>query len=455
MVSCMATTEDSTIGRIFVEKLFGRYTYDINVPVGSNVVILHGENGSGKTTILDIVFHLLSPERHHGHRTAIGRIAFGRAEISLGSGLTVFAARKSPGYGSYRYGITRHDKTLHATQVAIDDDGDIISSSKFEKELDAILDILIGIVGTDIYYISDDRRIGNQRISRRPASDTWHLGETYFAPLKVGHEPSRRRTITSDPRNDDLDTALSRAKEWSSRRAFGAASQGTANTNTIYADVVKRIVAPPLSPEESTPSVVDLLERIEALEERNLEYEPYGLDAGFARRDLHLALAQASPDFQSVIVGILKPYLDSVEARLEAVASLQSKLSTFVSWMDKLLKDKTVTFEVPWGMKIFTDSGQELEYEVLSSGEKHLLMLLASTLYAQEESSLFIIDEPELSLNIRWQRCLLDALRDCAADGNMQFILATHSMELLTGHEENVVTLQDTVVPGDERLILR
>jgi energy-coupling factor transporter ATP-binding protein EcfA2 len=80
---------------------------------------------------------------------------------------------------------------------------------------------------------------------------------------------------------------------------------------------------------------------------------------------------------------------------------------------------------------------------MLSSGEKQLLLLLCDTIAAREQPSIFIIDEPEISLNVKWQRRLITLLQDCIKGSRVQFFLATHSLELLTGHKEFVVKLKD------------
>ena len=68
------------------------------------------------------------------------------------------------------------------------------------------------------------------------------------------------------------------------------------------------------------------------------------------------------------------------------------------------------------------------------------MLLCCNTLVARERSSLFLIDEPELSLNIKWQRKLVDSLLGLAVNRNIQFMLATHS-ELLAPHEQSVLEL--------------
>ena len=57
------------------------------------------------------------------------------------------------------------------------------------------------------------------------------------------------------------------------------------------------------------------------------------------------------------------------------------------------------------------------------------------------ENSIIIIDEPEISLNVKWQRSLVQTLLDCVEGRAVQFILATHSIELLTHHKDHVLQL--------------
>ena len=53
------------VRRIYVEKLFGQYTYDLKLDSAklthpTNLLILYGDNGSGKTTILKLILSLLT-----------------------------------------------------------------------------------------------------------------------------------------------------------------------------------------------------------------------------------------------------------------------------------------------------------------------------------------------------------------------------------------------------------
>jgi len=117
-------------------------------------------------------------------------------------------------------------------------------------------------------------------------------------------------------------------------------------------------------------------------------------------------------------------------------------LVTFTSAINSFLVDKQLRFSARRdGISIHASDDEPLEPSALSSGERQLLLLLCNTLVARENSRLFIIDEPEISLNVKWQRQLLDVLLDLTAGTNLQFLVATHSVEMVSGHRESLAKL--------------
>ena len=77
----------------------------------------------------------------------------------------------------------------------------------------------------------------------------------------------------------------------------------------------------------------------------------------------------------------------------------------------------------------------------LSSGEKHLLILLSVlTMCSLNSTSLLLIDEPEISLGIPWQRTLRKYMKRLVGEQGAQIVFATHSPVILDGYNrENIV----------------
>ena len=115
------------------------------------------------------------------------------------------------------------------------------------------------------------------------------------------------------------------------------------------------------------------------------------------------------------------------------------------------------------GRFIFSDiSSNHLTINQLSSGEKQLILLYLKILSVMERDALeniVLIDEPELSLHIGWQRDFVENLLELIVnqtrfgddlDGgfdNVKIIIATHSPSILTNHFDSSyeLWLQDGV----------
>jgi len=67
----------------------------------------------------------------------------------------------------------------------------------------------------------------------------------------------------------------------------------------------------------------------------------------------------------------------------------------------------------------------EVKWFNLSKGEKTLLCLLLAVFLNKDKNTLFLLDEPDLSLHIKWQKQLLKSLFSLAP--NSQFLVSTHS----------------------------
>lgn len=445
----MSTQSAGPVSRISVDKLFGRYTYICDAPLDSSLLILYGDNGSGKTTILRLLFHLLSAARNRAHRTWIGNVPFRRYRVDFCNGRAIEAERKAAGSGTYQYNIYDGSECINSTPIQLDADNDIADKAKTGADLEILLPLIDDCVQADIYIVGDERTIESDRIPKRKpdrgpfvwsssrALQTWSEGEIW-----AGQE--------NDKRSSDLYRAVGQAENWARSQAYGANTTGTASASSIYVDVIKQIASAPVNTDIAEEHSTDLLTKIAELEALEEEYQPFGLSSGFVGDELRYHLMRADDDAHGVISEILRPYLESIEARFGAVASLKSRMSTFVHWMDHLLKDKHVQFNLRSGIVVYTDDGDTLAPETLSSGEQHLLLLLSSVLYAQERQSIFVIDEPELSLNIKWQQQLLDILMNCTEGGSTQFVLATHSFEILSGHGACVVPLSNILATGIE-----
>jgi energy-coupling factor transporter ATP-binding protein EcfA2 len=78
-------------------------------------------------------------------------------------------------------------------------------------------------------------------------------------------------------------------------------------------------------------------------------------------------------------------------------------------------------------IQVLLNTGQALSIANLSSGEKHLIKILLEAMTAEENSVL--IDEPELSMHIDWQRIFIRTVQ--SLNHKCQLIFASHSPEIM------------------------
>lgn len=92
------------------------------------------------------------------------------------------------------------------------------------------------------------------------------------------------------------------------------------------------------------------------------------------------------------------------------------------------------------GLQISKD-GQPIPISQLSSGEKQLIILLTESLLQKNKQTIFIADEPELSLHIEWQRKVIPSIKEL--NPNAQVIIATHSPEIVGKWKSNAINMEN------------
>ena len=81
-----------------------------------------------------------------------------------------------------------------------------------------------------------------------------------------------------------------------------------------------------------------------------------------------------------------------------------------------------------------TDNEAEIPLEKLSSGEKETLVLFYQLIFEVSEDSILLIDEPEISLHIAWQRKFAEDIMAIIKGKKINVIIATHSVQIINGN---------------------
>lgn len=459
----MIHSNEQLISSIRVEKLFDLYTYRLPEKGNlTNAAILYGDNGVGKSTILRLAFHLLSSADNRNHRGSLYEASFKSLEVQLTSGVTLVAKRekKEDQKITLELAIIRENKTIvtwdwrpRSERGYETEDFIYLTSKNGQKDVyrkkpslysknklhptgeTAYLSFLSQLAPT-IFILNADRRLDSDSVS--DPSDEMELRKVmrYEEPKRINDLVSRSREIA-------LSQAMSVAGRWVSRKAVQSANLGSENVHSVYVNVIRQLLKdkPVVDKTILKEDVAHLIGKLELIEVRTNELAKYELAAPLSIVDFVDALKRENKI--DIAIELLKPYIDSLEGRLNAVEPIYLIIDRFVTVLNYFLTDKSITFKVGQGFSIQNKLGNTLDPSKLSSGEQQLLLLFCYILTARDKPSVFMIDEPEISLNIKWQRQLIQSLLDITDGANIQFIFASHSLELLSQHSNRVVTLKD------------
>jgi len=135
-------------------------------------------------------------------------------------------------------------------------------------------------------------------------------------------------------------------------------------------------------------------------------------------------------DIESQKFDSLRYFLKKLSRVIDRTRELESRIEKFVGKVNTYLAASSDEKEFQYdaaGMKVLvknlTTKG-EVAFDDLSSGEKQVISMLAY-MYLYDESRFVLIDEPELSLSIEWQRRLLPDLVESPTCS--QLLAITHS----------------------------
>lgn len=438
----------SIIG-IEVDKLFGHYSYKLEPKRPQPfhpLLLLYGDNGSGKSTLSQLLFHALSTKKKRGHCTFLAQTKFRRFSIIFNTGGSITVRRSSDQIkGPYSFLADDGKGNVAETFVNTREDGSVSDADYSNSALREVLSICLPI-SQSIYFLSDNRILQSDEFDE-DSSEEWYPHNGRIVTRHKGDSieqmliPSRTRDLFVEP-------SIWRMESWLRSQMITVSNEGELTTSNIYSEIIKRIAGSQTnSIDKKSNQLRHVVNKLFLLSTRSDEYIPFGLAQPVGIKSLIKNLEKIhDPQQQELVASVLEPYIESIQSRLDAFAKLQQQLNTFLKILNGFYRRKSVLISVTTGIKVFDDDGRPLEVELLSSGEKQLMLLLCNVLCSTTKPSFFIIDEPELSLNVKWQRELIDSLLDLCAESNVQFLMATHSIELLTRHRNSVMRLDDTGV---------
>ena len=415
-----------------VAGLFGVYTHELRFePVdatnpNSAVSLIYGPNGVGKTTLLRMLDSLMTARRPRGSGSfdIFRTIPFQKFTVKL-SGLDPVT-------------LIRHDDSIPATievcyqeltSVAnLDLDNRSISTEETDKMRDLMGRFRDDSEELSFELIETARTVDDIGVSDRHLSVAQARLFTSMAADRV----SQRESLSNKMARFISDAQVNY------REFFNQTSP------EMFPKIIERLANPP----RLVPDVELLLARLSSIRARDARTERLGLERDrwdFDQLAVALrGLSTLESEVASYGLAIAGQYIEMLESQVEQRQLIADRLFTFERLINDCYVGKRVAVDPRVGLRIVAsnDLDQRLDETDLSSGEQHLLYLLVSAVIARRRGTVIAIDEPEMSMHIEWQRKLVQALLECAANAEPQFIFATHSPDLTASYPESLIELR-------------
>ena len=411
----------SYIRTIEIEDLFGESNIRIERSPSADprVIVLYGKNGTGKTTILKIITSLLSAETNSGHRSRLANIPFSRASITLDGGVQVEAKKKEGILGAFDWTLRKPNSQISIHIKATGRNGRVRVSdwppeiqARYQQITEEIHSIIPQVVFLDdkrTFYV-EDARVRSAHM-RGVDTDDLHQDED---PVHEG-----LRAITNSVR----------------REALILSNRGNQTAQSIYTSLVRGVSA---FPQTEPAAAAELQARLVDLEMKSKRLSAYGLVAVAEHGELLSALEAADDRALPLVKAVLDPYVKSLSARLSAIEALHNHLHAWVTNINTFIEPKVLSFRIGEEIDIKKDGKSPIPVHLLSSGERHLLLLMTRAFHLRTTGGLMIVDEPELSLNSGWQRGLIAGLVDGFGSAPCQMVVASHSLEICSQYQNQV-----------------
>ena len=127
--------------------------------------------------------------------------------------------------------------------------------------------------------------------------------------------------------------------------------------------------------------------------------------------------------------------------KLNVFSELQDQIDTFKIIVGKKFRRKTLNIDRNSGFAILDESGESLAPGILSSGEQHQIVMFYDLIFSKKNGLLFLIDEPEISLHVEWQRQFLSDLATISKLKGHHFLIATHSPQVIGARRDIAIPL--------------
>lgn len=435
---------------INVNKLYGFLNHSIQLRENGSTII-YGPNGSGKTTFLKIIYALFDKDFESlfgfefesieigytdGEILKVERIVTDElielatlsARAISGVDISEIIKKKSGVTVKYNFSVEKGNNvdniiTLFHYEI-----------SDFLKKSNSWIDKAFHL---DRYKYTNKEEEENEIIKKKRKDKFMEIMDSYVNSYNF-YFIDINRTINLDvlKKDNKESTDLYKVKSYASdlsniiKYAVAKSEETTEKSNKSFP---QRMIESFRSKTNQGIVEADIRNQYENTQEKINNI----IKIGLLFRENNISLPDKEVKLDANELTVLSIYLSDLNKKIELYADVVNKIEVFLEVVGKKIRNKTMHINMDKGFYFrskFTNPEEDLRLDLLSSGEQHQISLFYQLIFLAKDSTFFLIDEPEISLHVDWQRGFLSGLQKISKIRNHRFLIATHSPQIINGN---------------------
>lgn len=443
------------IKRLIVEKLYGVYNYD--VLFNSDITFLYGENGCGKTTILNITGAIVT-----GKLYLLFDYDFKSVELIYGVSESIMIVHKGDSL-EITYGI--RDKRVQQNLPN--------NFEEFCKQKNSNIHIATIKYMETYPFLKKICEIFNYVYL--PLDRSYKLDVCYGEELGFFGSLYSMYRFDELGKNQDTNISIMQISEMIFDK-YNIINRNLAIINNQFRDSIlqsfseiydikdaTRLIKDIFSDKEQTvkkvrgiqSAYVNILKDLNILNRINLNkyenfFEEFIKDLNSIVNNKNINKRQGFEKIVTLLIklqelnrldGIIK-FANDIEKKKEKVKKpLEDFLSIVNSFIGTSSTKKEIKLSRDGKPFLSVNDKKRIDIKYLSSGEKQIVIFFAYLILnlKQGQNGIFIVDEPEMSLHLYWQKIFVDKIIE--ANPNIQILFATHAPEIIGRRRDKMVKL--------------
>lgn len=404
--------------KISVNKLFGLLSYTINLE-NSDTIIITGPNGYGKTMLLKIIHNILNRNIDFFFTLHFDTITldFNYSQIKLekekNNNISVTITNQYNNKTNKKF--TPNKKSKNKFNFLDEVYKNFVDLSDYEKKI--ILEKLVceELIINDRFYKfehTDDKHSQNQFLKENiPNTDV-----TFIKAQRIENLKTDKSAI-----EEQATYLLELIKKASEQSAQISQRLDSTFPSRLFDSINDNI------------SISSINDRLIGIQKKRETYMDFGL---IKSEETFIPERFSNATLGKEYSTVLHLYISDALEKLSPYEELFDKINLFVGLMnEKMLAFKKIKISDELGFYFTSATGQIISLTDLSSGEQNQIVIYFDLIFKSKRNSIIMIDEPEISLHVAWQKEFLGSIaRIQKLNDFAKVIIATHSPQIINNN---------------------